>query len=94
MKKSKIKVILILVISIILIFGLYSHYIDSARVRNAVEPKFTIKIVSDGGNKVTYWGIGYKVIRYTNVSPNEPFKNSKGFKYGNWFMKYTLEDNI
>jgi len=87
-------VIIITIIGIILLLSLYTHYIDSARVRNGVEPKFTLKIISDNGEKITYWGLGYKVIRYTKVSPSEPFKNNKGVKYGSWFMKYTLDEEI
>lgn len=92
MKKKLI--IIVTIIGIILLLSLYTHYIDSARVRNSVEPKFTIKIISDNGEKVTYWGLGYKVIRYTKVSPSEPFKNNKGVKYGSWFMNYVLEDEL
>ena len=87
------KIIIIGIISAILVgAGLVTSYIDSARVRNSIEPKFTIKIVSDDGNKITYWGLGYKVIRYPSVSPNEPYKNNLGVKYGNWFMKYELSN--
>lgn len=84
----KKKTIIVISISIVLLLGLalYTHYIDSARVRNGVEPKFTIKTVSYNGNKVTYWGLGYKVIRKVGVSPNEPYKNNIGVKYGSWFM--------
>lgn len=91
------KVIIIVIISVILVIaGLVTSYIDSARVRNSMEPKFAIKIVTDGGNKITYWGLGYKVIRYPGVSPHEPYKNSLGAKFGSWFMKYELSnyDNI
>lgn len=90
MKKKKFLIITIIVILVGI--GLITHYIDSARVRNAVEPKYTIKIISDSGHKVTYWGLGYKVIRYPSVSPNEPYKNNKGVKYGSWFMKYELTE--
>ena len=84
----KNKVILGIIIFVVLLLGLalYTHYIDSARVRNSVEPKFTIKTVSYNGDKVTYWGLGYKVIRKVAVSPNEPYKNNIGVKYGSWFM--------
>ena len=88
MNKKRIIIVITIIISLLLIISLFTHYIDSARVRNGVEPKYTIKIVNNSGEKVTYIGLGYKVIRYTNVSPNEPFKNSKDFKYGSWFMKY------
>lgn len=39
---------------------------------------------------MTYWGLGYKVIRYVGVSPNEPYESNIGVKMGNWFMKYKL----
>ena len=34
------------------------------RVATNNEPKYCVKIVSRGGNKITYWGLGYKLIRY------------------------------
>lgn len=91
--KKKILIIVSVVLVILLGIGLFTHYIDSARVRNGVEPKFTIKTVSDDGSKVTYWGLGYKVIRYVGISPNEPYQSNIGVKMGNWFMKYELPKN-
>ena len=93
--KKKIFIILVIVASLLVSAALVTSYIDSARVRNSVEPKCTIKVVSEDGSKVTYWGLGYKVIRYPSVSLNEPYKNNRGVKYGSWFMNYSLpvEDN-
>ena len=91
MKKKNLIVIGIIGL-ILVIVGLVTSYIDSARVRNAVEPKFTLKIISNDGNKITYWGLGYKVVRYPSVSPNEPYKNNRGVKMGSWFMKYELSE--
>ncbi|MBQ8219505.1 MAG: hypothetical protein IJZ79_07115 [Bacilli bacterium] len=85
-------IITAIIITLLVTIGLITSYIDMARVRNSVEPKYTIKIITDGGNKVTYWGLGYKVIRYTKVSSSEPYKNNRGVKYGNWFMKYELKE--
>lgn len=90
--KKKIFIILGIFIVLLIATALVTHYADSARVRNSVEPVHTIKIVSEDGNKVTYWGLGYKVIRYPSVSPNEPYKNNRGVKYGSWFMDYELPD--
>lgn len=92
----KKKVLIMPCIAIILLVSaaLVTSYIDSARVRNSVEPKCTIKIVSDDGSKVTYWGLGYKVILYPSVSPNEPYKNNRGVKYGSWLMNYELSVGI
>ena len=88
--KKKTLIVIGIIIIILFIVGLFTSYIDSARVRNSVEPKYVIKIISEDGNKVTYWGLGYKIIRYPSVSPNEPYKNNRGIKYGSWFMKYEL----
>jgi len=88
----KKKFIIAVFIIILLLAGLVTSYIDSARVRNGVEPKYTLKIISEGGNKITYWGLGYKVIRYPAVSPKESFKSSLGVKYGSWFMNYELSN--
>lgn len=89
--KKKIIITLGIIIIVLVVTGLFTSYVDSARVRNSVEPKFAIKIISDRGNKITYWGLGYKVIRYTSISPKEPYKNGRAVKYGNWFMKYSLD---
>lgn len=93
MRKKNI-IIVFIILCLLIILGLITSYIDSARVRNAVEPKYTIKFVTDNGSKVTYIGLGYKVIRYTSVSPNEPYKNNIGVKYGSWFMKYELPEEV
>lgn len=70
-----------------------TNYIDSGRVTTGHEPKFCVKIVNDEKNKVTYWGLGYKVVRYVNVSLNEPYESNIGVKMGNWFMHYELPIN-
>lgn len=89
--KKKVLVIVGVIFIILIALGLFTSYVDSARVRNGVEPKYVIKLVNESGSKVTYYGLGYKVIRYVSVSPSEPYKNNIGVKYGNWFMKYDLE---
>ena len=74
-----------IIIGLLVITGLVTSYMDSARVRNGVEPKFTIKVVDTSKNKITYWGLGYKVVRYVSVSTNEPYKNNLKVKYSSWF---------
>ena len=88
--KKKLFIVLCVTAFFLAAASLVTSYMDSARVRNSVEPKFAVKIVSEDGTKVTYWGLGYKVIRYPSASPDEPYKNNRGVKYGNWFMKYEL----
>lgn len=89
--KKKIIYFLVVGILILFIWGFYTHLIDSARVRNGIEPKYTLKVVSKTGEKVTYFGLGYKVIRYVSVSPNDPYENNIGVKYGSWFMNYSKD---
>ena len=90
--KKKILVIVGVILVILIALGLFTSYVDSARVRNGIEPKYVIKLVNESGSKVTYYGLGFKVIRYVGVSPSEPYKNNIGVKYCNWFMKYDLEE--
>ncbi len=88
--KKKIGIGIVIFLVILIIAGIITNYVDSGRVETGHEPKYCIKIVSNDGSKVTYWGLGYKVIRYVGVSPNEPYESNIGVKMGNWFMKYEL----
>ena len=86
----KNKKIIILIISILLLITLAvsTYFIDLKNYKNNTEPKFCIKIINKDATKVTYYGLGYKIIRYVNISPSEPYYNNKGTKIGTWFMKY------
>lgn len=88
--KKKIGIAIGIILIIIVIAGIITNYVDSGRVGTGHEPKYCIKVVSNDGSKVTYWGLGYKVVRYVGVSPNEPYESNIGVKMGNWFMKYEL----
>ena len=88
--KKKICIGVGTILMILIVAGIVTNYIDSGRVTTGHEPKYCIKIVNNDGSKVTYWGLGYKVIRYVGVSPNEPYESNIGVKMGNWFMKYKL----
>lgn len=86
--KKKIGISIGILVIVLIVAGIITNYSDSARVTTGHEPKCCIKVVSNDGSKVTYWGLGYKVVRYVGVSPNEPYESNIGVKMGNWFMKY------
>ena len=92
--KKKVIIITILVLIVLIIASLVTKYIDTANVSTGHEPECCIKIVSADGNKVTYWGLGYIVVRYVGVSPKEPYENNIGVKMGSWFMKYEDPTNV
>lgn len=92
--KKKIYIIITIGLVVIIVAGIITNYADSSRVTTGHEPKYCIKIVSYDGSKVTYWGLGYKIVRYVGVSPDEPYENNIGVKMGNWFMKYDLPNEI
>ena len=94
MKNKKWLIIGVIIVIAVVIVGVITNYIDSSRVTTNHEPKFCIKTISSDGCKVTYWGLGYKVIRYVGVSPNEPYESNIGVKMGSWFMKYELPKDI
>lgn len=91
--KKKIGICIGVFLLLFIIVIIITNYVDSGRVETGHEPKYCIKIISNDGSKVTYFGLGYKVIRYVGVSPNEPYENNIGTKMGNWFMKYELPKN-
>lgn len=90
-KKQKLFIAIVVILSIYMLLGIITNYIDSARITTGHEPKFCIKRISHDGGKVTYFGLTYKVVRYVGVSPNEPFKSNIGVKMGSWFMVYKLD---
>lgn len=92
--KKKGLIITICVLVILIIASLITKYIDTANVSTGHEPECCIKIVSQDGGKVTYWGLGYKVVRYVGVSPNEPYESNIGVKMGSWFMNYEKPTNV
>ena len=81
---------IVLIIIFLIIAGLVTGYIDNSRFRESIEPQFVIKQVDEYNKKITYWGLGYKIIRYPNESINEPFENNKGAKFGSWFTQYDI----
>ena len=85
---KKILSVIIIIVFVVLLFAVITNYADSARVTTGNEPRFCIKTISADGSKITYIGLGYKVVRYVGVSPNEPFKSNVGVKMGSWFMNY------
>lgn len=91
--KKKICIILGAILILIIIAGFITNYVDGGRVTTGHEPKYCIKVVSNNGNKITYWGLGYKVIRYVGVFPKEPYESNIGVKMGSWFMKYELNES-
>ena len=87
-------IVTLLVLLILIIVSLITKYIDTANVTTGHEPECCIKIVSHDSGKVTYWGLGYKVVRHVGVSPNEPYKSNIGVKMGSWFMNYEKPTNV
>ena len=92
--KKKGLIIIISVLLILFIASLITKYIDTANVSTGHEPECCIKIVSRDGGKITYWGLGYKVVRYVGVSPKEPYESNIGVKMGSWFMNYEKPTNV
>ena len=86
---KKIIILLVIIISIIII-SIITNYTDTGMVSTGHEPKYCMKVISQDGRKITYWGLGYKVIRYVGVSPDEPYESNIGVKMGNWLMQYEL----
>ena len=92
--KKKGLIIIISILLVLIIASLITKYIDTANVSTGHEPECCIKIVSQDGGKVTYWGLGYKVVRYVGAFPDEPYEDNIGVKMGSWFMNYEKPTNV
>ena len=44
---------------ILVIVGIITNYVDSANVTTGHESRYCIRLVSEDGSKITYWGLGY-----------------------------------
>ncbi len=82
------KKLTILIVAIIIILSLFANYIDTANVSTGHEPELCIKFEDEKGGKVTYIGLGYKVVRYVKNDTQEPYEENIGVKKGSWFMKF------
>ncbi len=87
--KKKIIIFLTTLIIILIGTGIITNYADTGRVTTNHEPKYCFKLINKEENKITYIGLGYKVVRYVKESIDEPYENNIGVKMGSWFMKYT-----
>lgn len=81
--KMKISIGIGIFLTLLIIVGIITNYADCGRVTIGYEPRYCIKTISYDGSEVTYWGLGYKVIRYVGVSPNEPNEDEEERKYKN-----------
>lgn len=90
MKKSKIFILILLVI---ILLGIIFFAFDYNKVKNGEKPSFCIKSAAylDGGT-VEYLGIGYKVIDFHKMLPlndgDAELKYYDDIKIGTWFMNY------
>ena len=87
MKNKKWLIIGVIIVIAVVIVGVITNYIDSSRVTTNHEPKFCIKTISSDGCKVTYWGLGYKVIKFNRMG------GYNKVKIGSWSMQYEDFDN-
>ena len=95
MRKCFNILLVVILLSLVVIFGLtlFTHYADGANVTTGHEPKYCVKKISEDGKKVTYYGLGYKVIRYCKNSSDEPFNENIGVAMGDYKLQFELPDN-
>lgn len=79
------------VIAIFIILGALFNAIDTNRFNAEKHPLFVLKLQDQNDSKITYLGLGYKIVFYPGVSPTEPLKESNS-KKGSWFMDFKKPD--
>ena len=85
----KQKLILIIILIMLILFGIFTYNVDKKRIEENQKPIFAFEapIYLNYGDVVSYYGLGYKVYRYTKISPKEPYEANRKLKIGSWFMR-------
>ncbi len=88
---SKIKkIIIICIVTFVSLLFITTFSIDYSRVNKNLEPLFMVR-VSEKGNKYTYLGFGYKMIKDVAISPYEPLDHSISIKFGLWIFTWDVK---
>ena len=88
---SKIKkIIIICMVTFVSLLFITTFSIDYSRVNKNLEPLFMVRI-SEKGNKYTYLGFGYKMIKGVAISPYEPLDHSISIKFGFWIYAWDVK---
>ena len=88
---SKIKkIIIICIVTFVSLLFITTFSIDYIRVNKNLEPLFMVRI-SEKGNKYTYLGFGYKMIKDVAISPYEPLDHSISIKFGLWIYAWNVK---
>lgn len=80
-------------ICILIILGVIFFFVDKGRVDDKRAPMFATKMISKDEKKVTYLGLGYKVVAYPENSVYENFADHKAVKIGSWFMNFKIKED-
>lgn len=82
-----LKAILGIILVLVILGGVF-FLIDKGRFNKNEKPIFAVRMQEKDGGKVTYMGLGYKIVTYPGVSPKETFKTTKYKKMLCWFQDY------
>lgn len=85
--KKKTKCIII-IITLIVLLGTISGLIDYNRVKQNKKPLFMVSLRNDK-DPLNYIGLGYRMQRFTGLSPKQKLSSDVWVKFGSWF--YTKE---
>ncbi len=85
----KKKIILLIIMIFLILFRIITYNVDKTRIKENKKPMiaFESPIYLEHGEIVAYYGLGYKVYRYTNVTPTELFESNQKLKMGSLFME-------
>ncbi len=83
---------ILITLLVIIVLSATFFFVDQARFKKEQKPLFAIKTISKDGNKVTYYGLFYKVVAYPGVSPKQDFENYNDKKMLFWCQDYKGKD--
>lgn len=83
-----LKKILVMILLILMVVASVFFIVDKKRFLKKKAPIFSIRRESEDETKVTYIGLGYKIVTYPEGTPKQEFKKIKHKKIVPWFGDY------
>ncbi|SRR5690554_4012796 len=85
-----VKKLLLCIVGIIILLGFVLGIIDYKRIKKHELPLFMIRVTKDNDDIQKYFGLGYKLKRYVNVSFREPMYLDDEIKFGLWIFTWRI----
>lgn len=87
------KTLILIIVSVVIILANIFGIIDYNRIKNGEMPIFMIAQHDKSGPEISYYGLGYKLVRNPGISYKEKIYMDNYVKFGYWFYTKKIDIN-